>query len=188
MLHSLWITTRLALIPMLAGALLISLFMPSWSWDNTLFHALIEGGGALIGFVLTLIVMAMIQKQRLGYNYTWLIACFLSMGLLDIAHSLMHPGQTFVWLHSCATFIGGIFAALIWLSPHLSKPAFQLNKLWLLTTLSIAFGFWSILYPESTLTMLDDNHQFTTGAKFLNITGGIGFLIAWGYFAREYHY
>lgn len=187
MLYSLWISTRLAIVPMLIGTLIISLLLPVWRWDNELFHALVEGGGALIGFGLASVIIAMIQKQRLSYNYAWLVACFLAMGLLDIAHCLTHPGQTFVWLHSSATFIGGFFASLIWLSPSASKPFFNQKAFWGLILLSIAFSLWSFLSPDAII-MLDEQEHFTGFAKFLNIAGGIGFLIAWGYFAREYHY
>ena len=188
MLRSLWISTRLAILPTLVGTWLIYQYLPNWSWNNHLFHAFIEGGGALIGFALALIVIAMIHKKRLSYNYTWLVACFLSMGILDIAHSLKHAGEIFVWLHSCATFIGGLFAALIWLPTRFSKQFFDVKALWLLLLASISFSLWSFLSPEAMARMLDQEQNFTLAAKFLNISGGIGFLIAWGYFARAYHY
>jgi len=161
-LDSFWITTRWALAPVLLGSLIVYSMLQNRLWHNELFHVLIESGGALIGFGLLLIVIGMIQKQRLATNY--------------------------VWLHSCATFIGGLFAAMIWLSPYISKKFYNLKLLWILLFLSTSFSIWSIVWPDAGFAMLDEHCQFTFSAKFLNIIGGIGFLIAWAYFAREYHH
>ncbi|MCF6282638.1 MAG: ATP-binding protein [Candidatus Polarisedimenticolaceae bacterium] len=188
MFQSFWTTTRWALVPMVVGSVIVATLLPTWRWDYELFHVLIEGGGALMGFGLALIVAGMIHKERLETNYIWLIACFLSMGTLDMTHSLMPPGQTFVWLHSTATFIGGLFAALIWLPNAISNRFFNrpaISTIWLL---AIAFSLWSVLWPEATPAMLDEQMHFTVSAKFFNIVGGLGFLITWLYFAREYHY
>jgi len=180
-------TTRWALIPIMLGVILTTIISPDFRWDNELFHAMIESTGSLIGFGLAFILAAAIQRNMLTENYIWLIACFISMGTIDIFHSLQQPGQAFVWLHSTATFIGGIFASLIWLPTSRSKPLFERKYFWIVFSLSIAFSINSILWPATTLPMLDENLQFTRSANFLNLTGGIGFLFAWLYFTREYH-
>jgi len=187
MLNTFWITSRWTVISFLFGAIILSAFFPNFYWDSELFHVLIEGGGSLIGFGLALVMLAMIQKEQLTKNYVWLIAGFISMGTLDLFHSQMHPGQVFVWLHSVATLIGGIFSAMIWLPESLSKKFFKPVYLWGVLLLSICFSVSSILWPELIFVMLDKNKQFTLSADILNISGGIGFLAAWFYFAREYH-
>ena len=187
MLNTFWITSRWAVISLLFGVVILSTFFPNFYWDSELFHVLIEGGGSIIGFGLALVMLAMIQKEQLTKNYVWLIAGFISMGTLDLFHSQMHPGQVFVWLHSVATLIGGIFSAMIWLPESLSKKFFKPVYLWGVLLLSICFSVSSILWPELIFVMLDKNKQFTLGADILNISGGIGFLAAWFYFAREYH-
>ncbi len=187
MFNTLWITSRWAILSLFLGIVAIYTFIPDFYWNNELFHVLIEGGGSVIGFGLAAIVLAMIKKQQLSVNYIWLIACFISMGTLDMFHSQIHPGQVFVWLHSVATFIGGLFAMLIWLPESLSKKFFKLYYLWLILLISIVFSIFSILIPDLILTMLDANKQFTSSAGALNIIGGFGFLIAWFYFVKEYH-
>ena len=109
------------------------------------------------------------------------------MGTLDMFHSQVSPGPVFVWLHSVATFIGGFFAMLIWLPESISKRFFNRYYLGLILILSVGFSISSMLWPELIFPMLDKEKQFTFGAKFLNVTGGIEFLIAWMYFAREFH-
>ncbi len=186
-IRALWKTTAWAFIPMFVGSIVLQSALSDWRWDNQLFHVLVEGGGALIGFGLALIVAGMIYKQRLPYNHVWLIACFLSMGTLDMAHALVAPGQVFVWLHSTATFIGGLFAALVWVSSSISKLFFKKYALIFLVILSLGFSLWSFSNVNATLPMLDSDMSFSTSAVFLNISGGLGFLVAWLYFVRSYY-
>lgn len=187
MLNTFWMTTRWALVPTVLSLIFTAILIPDFRWNNELFHVVIEGGGALIGFGLAFIVMAMIQKGQLTANYIWLIACFISMGMLDLVHSQQHPGQAFVWLHTAATFVGGLFAMLIWLPSALSEKFHRVRYFWAVLLLTIAFSIASLLWPDATPSMLDSHNQFTGSAKILNVTGSIGFLIAWLYFAREYH-
>ena len=188
MLHLLWRTTSIAFIPVIAGLLISFYVLPEWQkWPHELFHVLIEGSGALIGFGLAFVIIGMVVKKDLGKNYIWLVACFLSMGTLDMAHSLLHPGQTFVWLHSTATFIGGLFAMCIWMSAALSAKFYNKYVMGSILFASILFSVWSILWPELTLPMLDSDDNFTLQAKVLNFSGGMGFFIAWLYFVRQYY-
>lgn len=123
----------------------------------------------------------------MSVNYLWLIVSFSSMGILDLVHSLMPPGQEFVWLHSNATFIGGLSAALIWLPISSCKQFFNRWFFWSIVILSIIYSLGSIIFPELTPIMLDENNQFTLSAKILNLAGDCGFIIAWTYFAWNFH-
>lgn len=187
MLNTLWMTTRWAIVPSIISILFTSLLWPDLYWDNELFHVLIEAGGALVGFALAYILLAMIQKQQLSSNHIWLIACFISMGIMDLFHSLQHPGQAFVWLHTLATFSGGSFAMLIWIPASSSRQFIKQAYFWLIVFLSTGLAGASLLWPESLPQMLDANQQFTLTANILNLLGGTGFIITWLYFARQYH-
>ena len=188
MLNSLWISSRWALLPIVIGSLFLTVVTPDFRWASQLFHVMLESGGSLIGFGLAFIVIAMIQKEQLTPNYIWLVACFISMGVLDIVHSQQPPGQAFVWLHSAATMIGGLFAMLIWLPHSFSEKLFKPQYFWLILFLSIAFSFVSVVWPELTFRMLHSNHEFTLAATAFNFIGGLGFMITWFYFAREYYH
>jgi len=182
-----WMTTRWALLPIIFGTLITMIVVPNFHWDSELFHVMVEAGGALIGFGLAFIIIAMIMKNQLSLNYTWLIACFISMGILDMIHSQQPPGQAFVWLHSLATLAGGLFAMLIWLPESVSEKFFKVEFFWGILSLSIGLGIIAVIWPDTVPAMLDKNQQFTWLATMLNFMGGLGFLIAWNYFAREYH-
>jgi PAS domain S-box-containing protein len=186
MIKTLYQTSYFAVVPMLLGSILFA-YLPPFKWNHELFHVLLEGGGSLVAFILALFITSQIIKERLEMNYVWLIACFIAMGILDLVHSQIPPGQIFVWLHSCATFIGGFFAALIWLPASISKKFFSKWYLFAIIVLSISFSVGSIALPEMTLVMLDNNKAFTVSAKVLNFAGGVGFIVAWGYFAKIYH-
>ncbi len=118
---------------MIAGMLYFGIFLPSLRIDYELLHALAEGIGAFVAFLLAMLISTMIQQNRLSINYLWLIACFVAMGILDLAQSMASPGQTFVWLHSCATFFGGILASLIWLSPSASRAFYNKRFIWVIS-------------------------------------------------------
>jgi len=109
------------------------------------------------------------------------------MGVLDLAHALMLPGQEFVWLHSTATFFGGITAVLIWLPVSVCKPFFNKSFFISIFLISLTFSIVSIIFPELTPSMLYENNQFTFSARILNMVGGAGFISAWIYFTLIYY-
>lgn len=187
MLKTFWITSRWGITPILLGSLIIGLLIPDFKWQYEFFHVLLEGGGSIIAFILALMIYSRIQTGRLAINYFWLVLSFLSMGILDLAHSQTPPGQAFVWLHSSATFIGGILASFVWFSAFTLRNFYKHSLLLGLIVLAIIFSIGSIVYPEMTLTMLDADKNFTFGAKTLNLIGGIGFIVAWWYFTLEYY-
>ncbi|MBF0265663.1 MAG: PAS domain S-box protein [Gammaproteobacteria bacterium] len=187
MIKLFWISARWAIMPFLIG-ILLSISYPDIIWKNELFHAILESSGALIGFGLGFIIYSMIIQNQIPKNFIWLIACFLSMGTFDIFHALHHPGQLFVWFHSIATFFGGIFACMVWLSPQTSEKFLSKHFFILLIIVVISLGLISILLPQQfTFLMLNDKGQFTYAAQLLNIMGGIGFILTWFYFTWEYH-
>lgn len=187
MIKSLWRSSYIAVISMLLGLIPLMFFIHI-KWDNELFHVLLEGGGSLISFVISLFISSHIIKKRMGENYIWAVVCFIVMGILDLAHSQVPPGQAFVWLHSCATLFGGVFASLILFPASISKKIFNKYFFLLIILISIVFSVGSMVFPELTLDMLDNRKNFTLSAKILNLIGGAGFIIAWGYFAKEYHF
>lgn len=186
MFKSLWLSLRWAVLPTLLGFLLFGVVFPPMSWNVLLAHGIIEAVGGFISILLALFITSMVLTKRLTDNYIWLIISFLSMGTLDLAHSLIHVDQEFVWLHSSAVFLGGVFASLIWLPISISHHLLNFKLVGVVLLLATGFSLGSVLFPELTITMLDPNRQFTLGAHVLNNIGGTGFIIAWFYFFRAY--
>lgn len=173
---------------MLLGYLGFAFLFPDFKWQYEAFHVLLESTGSVISFTVAFIIFNMISAKILTVNYFWLTLSFVTMGILDLAHSQTPPGQAFVWLHSSATFMGGLLASLIWLTKINLKIHLIKQLVFATIFFAIIFSAFSIALPELTFTMLDESGEFTRSAKLLNIVGGAGFIMAWLYFCLDlYH-
>jgi hypothetical protein len=153
-------------------------------------HAIIELSGASLAI---LIVAALLlnnyseQKDSLNHNIIIIIGCaLLSMAVFDIFHAISPVGNNFVWLHSLATFFGGLFFASVILLKYL-PPDFRLNRslLHITTTFSLAVSIFTVLsIISSPIMILDDD--FTILSKSLNIIGGCGFIVASLFFYKTF--
>ena len=119
-------------------------------------------------------------------HYPWMAAALAGMGVLDLFHAAVEPGQNFVWLHSTATFAGGFFFAFVWCESRGMKGNRAVLFPWFVLILALIFGTLSCVFPSRIPTMVVNGH-FTLLARSLNIGGGIGFLIAGCYFVRRFH-
>ena len=100
------------------------------------------------------------------------------MGIVDIFHASVMPGEMFVWLHSIAVFFGGIFFMSVWLKEtHVSKKIYGLIPI-IFIVFPIIFSVLSIYFSHLVPDMLNADKTFTTTANTLNIIGGLGFFIA----------
>ena len=146
-------------------------YLSLWRWQHIPVHTAIEVAGAVIAMIVAY-TLVRLEHNHAGTSFNYPIATALAvMGCLDFAHALIQPGQLFVWLHSWATFIGGVLFFILVL------PAAIVSKLqikWVLASIICAlfFIFCSFLFAEHIPTMVI-NGQFTSFATFLNIGGGI---------------
>lgn len=153
-------------------------------WITEAFHSFVEVAGGCTAITLALLLMSVDFKGK-AWHHIWISYGLISMGILDIIHAWVRPGNTFVWLHSLAVFFGGFFFMLIWIP--IKKQLSQIHFIFIkaLSILVILIGVISIFLPEIVPLMML-NAQFTWSAIFLNITGGICFLIASIYFIIRY--
>lgn len=154
------------------------------TWVHLPFHSAVEAIGAIIAYSLSILLLSSQDEQKQEFFKISVAIALIGMGTFDLFHSFVNPGKTFVWLHSSATFLGGILFPLAWLSPKfVSKPLrFSISCL----IFASCFSFWSILFPEEIPIMVFAGH-FTLPAKFLNLTGGIGFFAGAIWFYKRYH-
>ncbi len=159
------------------GSVFSILFIPEYRWENIPLHAVLEGTGGSLALIIA--GFWWLSKRSISKNspWFWLSCGLIVMGLLDIFHAIVHPGQNFVWLHSIANFMGGGFFAGAFISrwvPIKFSPNYSF-----LSVLVGAFllGFVSISYPHWVPIMVE-NGSFTFLAKGLNIIGGVGFFLA----------
>lgn len=167
-------------------ATLFNMYLDKWRWINEPFHSFVESVGSFAAVVLSGFIIIMRRNKQLSPSYLWVACTLMGMGLLDGFHAGVASGPTFVWLHSLATFVGGLTFALIVLPDRISELSWLQNAPYLMAFLSVLLGTFSILFPESVPDMAKigvNNFSFT--AELMNITGGIGFLIAWCQFYQR---
>jgi PAS domain S-box-containing protein len=161
----------------IAGYFLCHILIHDFRWNHVPTHSLLEALGLFAGVLLASLLL-LLRRYNVAYSHhLWTICGLLAMGVLDGFHAASPPGKTFVWLHSMATFSGGLFFAMVWM-PVKTQQVIQQKPLALLVlSLSLLIGAGSILWP-SWIPAMADAGGFTYIAIFLNSAGGIAFLAA----------
>lgn len=173
-------------IPLFGSGLSTYIF-PDIYWQHQPVHSLMEGLGSTAALLLAgfLLMLRPIQSDNKDY---FLIACALiCMGLLDGFHAAVEPGNTFVWLHSIATLLGGLLFSLLW--TRWSGPPQSQSSLWIwgIAGLATLLGTGSIFFPEMLPRMTNDLGHFTALSRTLNMSGGVLFYIASAHFIYRYY-
>ena len=157
-----------------------------WNWQNPALHSALEAIGGMIAVTMAALLYQLSQGKA-ETKFSLLAIAFLGMGLLDIFHSLLPPGQSFVFLHSLAVFIGGVFFSLVWLN-RIFKERLLSESGW---PFFIAGGgattifVWGVFFPEAVPLMVSAG-KFTSFAVILNFIGGITFLLGGAAFALDF--
>ncbi len=188
--HYLWIRwliitlTIVVTLPLLSTAI-FNTWIPDWRWENIPVHAVIEGMGTLAAFIISSLIFSLVSREEISRQYLWVVFALVVMGTLDGFHALLNPGQSFVWLHSIATALGGILFSMVWIPlPKLSSK--QILKICLfILFVSTVLGIFSVTHSEYFPAMITAG-SFTFAAKIVNMSGGIGFIIGTAYFAYQY--
>jgi PAS domain S-box-containing protein len=172
----LWGIIALSLLVHVGALILGHTIFSEWRWVHAPIHSAAEMAGSVIALVVAFFLMSL-QHRGKGTSYNVVIAgSLVAMGVLDGLHSLEEIGGTFVWLHSTATFAGGLFFVLIWLPAGVQR---RLGDWWPWTILvaTMAFGIFSMMSRDWVPVMVDEN-GFTFTATALNVGGGIFLFLA----------
>ncbi|MCJ8271985.1 MAG: hypothetical protein MJK04_21645, partial [Psychrosphaera sp.] len=127
--------------------------LADWRWTGLAVHTSLEISGAIIALF---VAMFLLRYERYGQGTHFNIhiaAALICMGVLDGFHAIVEVGNTFVWLHSIATFSGGLLFALVFIP----KKWHSFNAIsWPLIVLggSLVLGLVSFAYPEVIPTMI----------------------------------
>ena len=160
-------------------------FHSSLQWAQKPFHSSLEAIGALCAFVLST-VLFMLRKYSAHKPYhLWIICGLLSMGLLDFFHAFGDPGESFVWLHSSATLMGGFLFAMVWLPDRMLSPRVEYYLPVAIIILSFLLGLSLMSFPDLFPLMLKQG-EFTLTAKSINLVGGLFFISASIWFTNLY--
>ena len=171
-------------LPLVLGWLLRFVFPTIYI--NIPLHTVLESVGATIAFIITIVFY--IKYARYGLLSRFNIAAFglLSMGVLDIFHAVVLPGELFVFLHSSAVFFGGLFLGAVWIKEfQISQINYRFFPLSIFF-FSFLFALFFIAFREYVPRIFDADNSFSINADLLNIIGGLGFIAASFSFAQEY--
>ncbi len=145
-------------------------WLRGWTWPQEPFHATVEMAGGMIALGVAWMLLSL-ERLRAGTSFNiWIAAALVGMGILDSLHAMVHVGEEFVWLHSTATFVGGLLFVLVWLPTSWQQSISWWP--WLVACIVLVIGGLSLLCPDQLPHMVV-NKQFTPWAKGLNVVGGI---------------
>jgi len=172
------------ILPVAGSAAAVSL-APQWRWDQEPFHSTVEAAGGFFALALGGILLASRRHESNTQHHLWMSAALVGMGILDLAHAAVAPGETFVWFHCTATCVGGVLFALVWLPGRTADSPRCRLVLPLTSAAVLAVCAGSVGFPGMTPAMVEEG-TFTTTARALNILGGLGFLAAAVWFLNRY--
>jgi PAS domain S-box-containing protein len=170
--------TLLSIIVIAIGGTLISnAWYPDLVLKNEVMHTFLEGTGAISALTLTLMIL--LSKNEYEDVSLAMVAAagLISMCVLDALHGIVPPGNSFVWLRSCSTLIGGFFFALAWFTPNHWLAHVGNRVVFVVIGFNFLFGLGSIYFAGLLPPMLVDG-KFTFTAQAINAVGGLFFLAA----------
>ncbi|QDV67010.1 hypothetical protein Poly24_07010 [Rosistilla carotiformis] len=175
----------LALAVPLCGAMLAQRMFPEARCQHLPLHSLLESMGGLIAIAIANILIVERARRENNRHYPVMAAALIPMGVLDLFQAGVEVGDNFIWLHSVGTCLGGVVFALVWYRTWLQKHGARWMPSIALAA-SVSLGTLSCLFAPSVPTMIWDD-QFTLASRLLNGIGGLGFLIACGFFTRRFY-
>lgn len=160
-------------------------YFPHKLFTHLPFHSSIEALGALAALILSFLILHTFKQQEHKGYFIWIPCALIGMGILDLFHSFVAPGESFVWLHSTATFIGGLLFAMVWLPNWISQSKSLSSLPQIVLISSCIFGLFFMVNPQFVPVMVDHG-SFTSPAMSLNLIGGSLFIFASLWFFIEY--
>ena len=171
-----------AIVLPMGGSILSASYFSVFRWPHIPFHSVVEGLGGFIALVIAALLVAEQGRQGTHRHYLWMASALAGMGLLDIFHAAVSPGNNFVWLHSTANLVGGIFFALAWM-PIPKRWGYSFPLVVALAVLCCAVAS-CVAFP--LLPQMTHEGQFTPLARGLNILGGLGFFVGAAFFGDDW--
>ncbi len=171
-------------VPIL-GTLYLRQLFPAWSWSSLPFHSSLEVIGAAFGLVLAVIILFAHQRTMTSRRL-WVASALIAMAVLDIVHSCVPVGVSFVWLHSIAVLAGGALLAFVWLPERKVSRARAWAVAAAVLLLATLVGMLSAWRPAALPAMVEGG-RFTLAADALNFIGGGLTLLAAASFATLYY-
>ena len=144
---------------------------------NIPLHSAVEVFGSYAAITTAIILVLLHKRQQAASQRIWVACGLLGMGVLDVFHGAVAPGNTFVWLHSVATLVGGFFFMLVWLRHDRHQVIEIYAYPAIVGLLALLLGVYSVAFPARVPLMMEHD-AFTDVANWINVSGGVFFLVA----------
>ena len=145
---------------LVAGATMHALW-PDWHWHHEPLHSAMEAVGGLVAMAMA-VVLLQTHDDSGSAKYGALAAGFLGMGILEVFHAIVRPGDGFVLFRNMASFAGSIGFVLAWRSHAVHKQERRWEP-WLFGTGALTLGVWFLMFPGLIPEMVR-NGEFTATA------------------------
>lgn len=145
-------------------------------------HTWFEILGAVLGAGISVLAWSIWKRgaEERPAECFLLASAFGSMGVLDIVHALVLPGNLFVWPHMLAMLIGAVFFAVVFLPKNIFKIKSATFPV-IVTAAAAALGAAFLLNPSLAPIVFLEN-QMTPLALNISLITGVLFLLAGVYF------
>lgn len=181
-----WANLGLLATAIVGLGLALAVWLPGARWPHEPVHSTVEAAGTFAALTVAGLVAMLVRRGKMASPCVWVAAGLIGLGLLDGFHALSHVGNTFVWLHSFGTLVGGCLFAMVWLPAPTRVEATLRLVVTVVAVSTLLAGLASLWFPEAVPTMLHDG-DFTPAAEALNLAGGLGFFAAAFYFQASGH-
>lgn len=171
-------------MPVCTGYLLNAYF--SYTFVHIPLHSVLEVTGGVIAIVISMIFYLKFRQTSTMTHFNWSTTALLAMGIIDIFHASVMPGQLFVWLHSMAVFFGGLFFITVWIPKRrIPEKLYRLIPLFF-TLFSVSLSLLSVAFSHLLPAMVHPDGTFSATANGFNLIGGIGFFVAAAKFSGNF--
>ncbi|WP_321277567.1 EAL domain-containing protein [Thiomicrorhabdus indica] len=178
------VITLTLILPMIAG-----LTMQPYSdlrYQSLPFHAVIETLGGVAALTTAVLVFSLFRDSLELARYYKMALALVAVGVFDIFHAMMVPGDLFVWLHTLSVFSGGLLLFFLLLPTLTVKSKYYYLPALGVFGLSLIIALVSVASPNAMPIMLTHDGEFTDLAKILNMIGGTLYLMTSLFFIRCY--
>lgn len=147
-------------------------------------HSTFEIIGAVVAIFVSLIPIQFLMGFRKP-SFVFVSLGFFSMGLWDLVHAFTQAGDGFIFTHSTAMLLGGLFFALSCLnwSPNILKHK---NVLFLIIFGSSIFFIVLDFLGLLPFPIMIENKQFNNTSNLINLFSGILFSVSALFFSYRF--
>lgn len=159
----------------------ITLIDPHFFWGHSVvinypLHSTIETIGAVSAILMAFLSLE-IFTEKINPSYVLISLGFLAMGIWDMFHAIVSPGNGFVLTHSLALLCGGLFFFLSIFPGGESILRKKALVFFLTAVFFVAAAVSTILFRDYLPQMIGDGGAFTKTADIINVAAGILFFI-----------